>query len=191
MPFGLTNAPATFQALMNTIFKPLLRQCVLVFVDDILIYSPTLEAHLDHLRQVFAILDDHQLLLKKSKCSFAQRSLEYLGHIISSQGVATDPKKIETVANWPSPTDACQLRGFLGLAGYYSKFIKNYGLLSRPLTDLLKKDTLFHWTPQLQLSFDTLKQALNSAPVLVLPDFTKSFTVETDASATGIGVVFS
>jgi len=105
--------------------------------------------------------------------------------------VAIDPKKIEAVANWPSPTDALQLRGFLELFGYYRKFIKNYGLLSRPLTDLLKKNTLFHWTPQLQINFDTLKQALVSAPVLVLPDFTKSFTIETDASSTGIGVVLS
>lgn len=128
-----------------------LRQCVLVFVDDILIYSPTLESHLDHLQQVFTILSEHQLLLKWSKCSFAQQSLEYLGHIISQQGVATDPKKIEAVANWPQPTDAKQLRGFLGLLGYYRKFIKNYGLLSHPLTDLLKKDTLFHWTPPLQV----------------------------------------
>lgn len=105
--------------------------------------------------------------------------------------MSTDPKKIEAMVNWPSPTDARQLRGFLELFGYYRKFIKNYGLLSRPLTDLLKKDTMFHWTPQLQISFDTLKQALVFAPVLVLPDFTKSFTIETDASSTGIGAVLS
>ena len=191
MPFGLTNAPATFQALMNTIFQPLLRKCVLVFVDDILIYSSTLEAHLNHLQQVFHILNDHKLLLKRSKCSFAQQQLEYLGHIISGQGVATDPKKIEVVANWPQPSDTRQLRGFLGLSGYYRKFIKNYGILSRPLTNLLKKDVLFHWTPQLQTCFDTLKKALISAPVLALPNFTKAFTVETDASSTGIGAVLS
>ena len=105
MPFGLTNAPATFQALMNTIFKPLLRKCVLVFVDDILIYSPTLDAHLQQLQQVFQILEQHQFFLKRSKCSFAQQTLEYLGHIISAEGVAIDPKKIEAVANWPTPTD--------------------------------------------------------------------------------------
>jgi len=145
----------------------------------------------EHLQQVFNILNDHQLLLKRSKCSFAQQTLEYLGHIISGQGVATDPKKIEAVANWPPPSDTRQLRGFLDLSGYYRKFIKNYGILSRPLTDLLKKDALFNWTQQLQTCFDNLKQALILAPVLSLPNFHKSFTVETDASSTGIGAVLS
>lgn len=191
MPFGLTNTPATFQALMNTIFQPLLRKCVLVFVDDILIYNKSLSEHLEHLNQVFTILQQHQLYLKKSKCSFAQQSLEYLGHIISQQGVSTDPKKTEAIANCPTPTDAKQLRSFLGLAGYYRKFIQGYGSISRPLTDLLKKHAIFQWTPQLQLSFDSLKQALVSAPVLALPDFSKSFHLETDASATGIGAVLS
>jgi hypothetical protein len=147
MPFGLTKAPATFQALMNTIFQPLLRKCVLVFVDDILIYSKTLSEHLEHLNQVFGILHQHKLYLKMYKCSFAQQSLEYLGHIISGQGVSTDPKKAEAIGSWPIPTDAKQLRSFLGLSGYYKKFIKGYGTISRPLTDLLKKSALFHWTP--------------------------------------------
>jgi hypothetical protein len=191
MPFGLTNAPATFQALMNTIFQPLLKQCVLVFVDDILIYSKTLDSHLEHLQQVFTILEHHKLYLKKSKCSFAQQSLEYLGHIICGKGVATDSTKTQTIATWPTPKDAKELRSFLGLSGYYRKFIRNYGAISRPLTDLLKKHTVFHWNPDLQLSFDTLKQALVSAPVLALPDFSKGFTIETDASSTGIGAVLS
>lgn len=155
MPFGLTNAPPSFQALMNTIFSSLLRKCVLVFVDDILIYSPTLEAHLEHLKEVFKILDQHKLFLKQSKCSFGQQQLEYLGHIISANGGAMDPKTIEAVQNWQTPTDIKQLRGFLGLSGYYRKFIKNYGVLSRPLTDLVKKDSLFHWTVQHQQCFDT------------------------------------
>ncbi|WVZ88332.1 LOW QUALITY PROTEIN: hypothetical protein U9M48_034866 [Paspalum notatum var. saurae] len=191
MPFGLTNAPETFHALMNTIFQPLLRKGVLVFVDDILIYSHTLEEHLHLLQQVFTILEQHQLYLKLSKCSFAQQSLEYLGHIISEQGVATDPHKTTAIANWPTPTDTKQLRGFLVLSGYYRKFIKNYGSISRPLTDFLKKNALFHWKNDLQLSFDTLKQALVSASVLALPNFSQGFTIETDASSVGIGAVLS
>lgn len=131
MPFGLTNAPATFQALMNTIFQPLLRHYVLIFIDDILIYSKTLEDHLAHLQQVFSIREQHHLYLKKFKCSFAQSSLEYLGHIISAQGVATDPHKTQAVADWPTPQDAKQLRSFLGLSGCYRKFIKNYRIISR------------------------------------------------------------
>jgi hypothetical protein len=146
---------------------------------------------LEHLQQVFTILEHHKLYLKKSKCSFAQQSLEYLGHIISGKGVATDSTKTQTIATWPTPKDAKELRSFLGLSGYYRKFIRNYGAISRPLTDLLKKHTVFHWNPDLQLSFDTLKQALVSAPVLALPDFSKGFTIETDASSTGIGAVLS
>jgi hypothetical protein len=128
---------------MNTIFHDLLRKCVLVFVDDILIYNRTLEEHKKHLLEVFQILQQNQLLLKKSKCSFAQTSLEYLGHIISSKGVSTDPEKIKAVQAWPTPTNVKKLRGFLGLSGYYRKVIKNYGILSRPLNDLLKKNTPF------------------------------------------------
>jgi hypothetical protein len=189
MPFGLTNAPATFQSVMNTMFQHMLRKCVLVFVDDILIYSKTMEEHPQHISEVFTILTQHQLVLKKSKCSFAQRSLEYLGHIISGQGVATDPTKIQVVQHWPPPKDVKKLRGFLGLAGYYRKFIRHYGLLSRPMSDLLKKNTQFIWTPSMQQSFDSLKHALTTAPVLALPDFTQGFTVETDASGMGIGAV--
>jgi hypothetical protein len=175
MPFGLTNAPATFQSIMNTIFQPMLRKQVLVYVDDILVFSKTLAEHKQHLQQVFDILHQNQLSLKKSKCPFAQTSLEYHGHIISGIGVATDPAKIQAVQQWPTPTDLKQLRGFLGLSGYYRKFIKHYGILSRPLTDLLKNNTPFVWTPLLQQSFDHLKQAFISAPVLALSDFTKEF----------------
>jgi len=189
MPFGLTNAPATFQAVMNTLFAGMLRKFVLVFVDDILVYSPTLEDHVLHLQEVFTTLQQQGFLLKKSKCSFAQQKLEYLGHIISDQGVATDPEKIQAIASWPTPTDSKQLRGFLGLSGYYRKFIRNYAVFSRPLTDLLKKQVPFVWTTQHQQCFTTLKEALISSPVLALPDFTKSFQVETDASSTGIGAV--
>jgi hypothetical protein len=173
MPFGLTNAPATFQAIMNSIFAPLLRKSVLVFMDDIPIYSKSLEEHEKHLTTVMQILKDNKLFIKKSKCSFAQQQLEYLGHVIGVQGVATDPSKIQAVKDWPTPTSVKQLRSFLGLAGYYRRFIRQYGVISRPLSDLLKKNILFQWTSVQQQAFEALKQALISAPVLSLPDFSK------------------
>jgi hypothetical protein len=150
MPFGLTNAPATFQAAMNTIFEPLLRKCVLIFMDDILVYNKTLEEHQQQLQQVFSILQANNFYLKDYKCSFAQTQIEYLGHVISGDGVATDPTKIKAVESWPQPKDIMQVRAFLGLAGYYRKFIRHYGQISKPLSDLLKKNTQFIWTPQHQ-----------------------------------------
>ena len=176
-PDGKTPTPATFQAVMNTMFSDILRKFVLVFVDDILVYSKTLEEHITHLTSVFQILQQQGFLLKHSKCSFGQQQLEYLGHIISGQGVATDPAKLKAIANWPTPTDTKQLRGFLGLSGYYRKFIRYYATFSRPLTDLLKKQVPFVWTPQHQQCFEHLKQALMTARVLSLPDFTKGFQV--------------
>lgn len=139
MPFGLTNAPATFQALMNEVFRTKLREYVLVFFDDILVYSPSEEAHPHHLREVLYILQKHQLYAKRSKCSFAQTQVDYLGHVITQHGVGVDPQKIQSVKEWPIPTSVKSLRGFLGLTGYYKKFIRNYGVIAKPLTALLKK----------------------------------------------------
>ncbi|XP_073357959.1 uncharacterized protein [Aegilops tauschii subsp. strangulata] len=145
MPFGLATAPGTFKCVMNFAFAGANRKYVLVFMDDILVFNGTLEEHIDHLQSVFDILKENQLFVKESKCAFAQQSLEYLGHIISDKGVSTDPAKIEAMLNWPVPTSVTELRGFLGLTGYYRKFVRNYGLLAKPLTALLKKQA-FTWS---------------------------------------------
>jgi hypothetical protein len=134
MPFGLTNAPATFQSLMNTVLRPFLRKFVLVFFDDILIYSPSWSSHLQHINAVLSALRDHQLRLKRAKCSFAQPSVTYLGHVISADGVAMDHDKVAAVTTWPQPRSVRGLRGFLELAGYYRRFIKDYGVIAAPLT---------------------------------------------------------
>lgn len=188
MPFGLTNAPATFQCIMNEVLAPFLRKFVMVFLDDILVYSPTLESHLERLTLVLQKLREHKLYMKTSKCSFAQKSLEYLGHIISVEGVATDPSKTEAMLNWPVPRNVTELRGFLGLNGYYRKFVKNYGWLAKPLTHLLKKKQ-FSWSDEAQRAFEHLKTAMSSTPVLALPNFQDTFIIETDACDVGIGAV--
>lgn len=153
MPYGVTGGPTTFQEVMNDIRNPLLRKCVVVFIDNILIYSKTWEEHLGHFRQVLLILQQHKFHIKLSKCSFAKQELSYLGHVISSAGVATDPKKVQIIRDWPTPSSVKGLRSFLGMAGYYRKFVKNFGLISKPLTTLLKKGVLYVWTEHTEEAF--------------------------------------
>jgi hypothetical protein len=188
MSFGLSGAPATFQHAMNTTLAPLLRKCALVFFDDILVYSPTMDPHLIDLEAVLHLLRKDKWQVKASKSSFAQQQLSYLGHVISQHGVSTE-NKIQSVNNWQQPTNVKELRGFLGLAGYYRKFVRHFGIICRPLTNLLKKGTMFIWTNECDQAFSALKPALVTAPVLALPDFTKTFVVETDACDRGIGAV--
>jgi hypothetical protein len=188
MDFGLYGAPNTFQGAMNsTLAPPLLRKCALIFFDDILIYSATLDDHVLHLKQVLELLARDKWQVKYSKWSLAQRQVDYLGHVISAQGVATGPKKIVAIENWPVPANVKQLRSFLGLTGYHRMFVKKFGIIYRPLTDLLKKH--YVWTQHHQHAFISLKQALIATPVLALPDFNKQFQLETVASEFGVGAV--
>lgn len=186
MPFGLTNAPATFQSLMNNVFNTYLKKFVLVFFDDILIYSPNLATDLHHLDLVLSLLKQHTLCAKASKCSFGQPKVDYIGHIISGKGVSADPAKIQCMKDWPRPNNIKSLKGFLGLRGYYRRFVKNYRCINKPLIDLLKKNA-FQWDSPAEEAFNTLKQAMMITPVLALPDFTKPFEVEVDACGTGVG----
>jgi hypothetical protein len=191
MSFGLTGAPGTFQGAMNCTLAPGLRKFLLVFFDDILVYSQTYEEHLLHLEQVFLWLQKDHWHLKLSKCKFAQQSISYLGHVISVAGVSTDPSKIRDVQNWPVPTNMKEVRGFLGLAGYYRKFVKNFGIIAKPVTQLLCKDVPFMWTEVHAQAFQQLKLSLLLAPCLALSDFSLPFHIETDASAVGIGAVLT
>lgn len=188
MPFGLTNAPATFQSLMNDIFRPYLRRFVLVFFDDILIYSTTWEDHLQHLHTVLSTLEANNLIAKDSKCTFGVTTVEYLGHIVSREGISADPSKRQSIWDWPVPSTVRELRGFLGFAGYYRKFVHHFGGIAAPLTLLLTKAG-FQWNEEADSAFQQLKVALTTAPVLGLPNFSQPFVIECDASGTGIGAV--
>ena len=166
MLFGLTNAPTVFMDLMNTIFQPYLDQFVIVFIDDILIYSGSKEDHEEHLRVVLQILRENQLYVKFSKCQFWLDSVAFLGHVISAKGVYVDPQKIEAIVNWKPPTNVTEIRSFLGLAGYYRKFVEGFSKLAVPLTKLTRKEEKFVWTEACQQRFDELKQKLTSAQFL-------------------------
>jgi hypothetical protein len=188
MAFGLTNAPSTFEALMNDVLHAFLHRFVLVFFDDILIYSSTWAQHLQHVRLILQTLCHNKLAVKQSKCSYGTTSIDYLGHIISNGMVAMDLAKVEAVQAWPRPTTMKALRGFLGLTSYYRKFFQNYGLVARLLTQLLKKEA-FAWSTEVEQAFITLKQALVEGSALQLPNFDDAFIVNCDASGMGFDVV--
>ncbi|KAE9606341.1 putative nucleotidyltransferase, Ribonuclease H [Lupinus albus] len=188
MLFGLTNAPSTFQTTMNQLLSQFLRRFVIVFFDDILIYSSSLDDHLMHLEIVLQCLLSNVFYVKLSKCLFCQESIEYLGHIVSSRGVHADPSKLDAMMKWAPPTNVKQLRGFLGLTSYYRCFIAHYASIAAPLTDLLRLDS-FTWSATSSTAFQALKKAMMAAPVLCLPDFTQDFIIETNASMCGIGAV--
>ena len=184
MPFGLTNAPATFQRLMDAVLAGLQWKSCLVYLDDVIIVGRTFEEHLNHLGEVFDRLRQAGLKLKVTKCSLFQEKDCYLGHIVSSEGVATDPSKTKKVADWPVPTSPKEVQ-------HYRRFVKDFATIARPLHRLTEKNNSFQWTPECQLSFEQLRNRLVSAPILAYPDFTKEFVLDTDASDVGIGAVLS
>jgi hypothetical protein len=188
MSFGLTNAPAHFTYLMNSVFMPELDKFVVVFMDDILIYSKNEEEHAQHLRVVLTRLREHQLYAKFSKCAFWLKEIQFLGHVLSADGIAVDPSKIKDILEWKPPTTVHQVRSFLGLAGYYRRFILDFSKLVKPITSLLKNDTKFNWSSRCNEAFEQLKVLLTTALVLAQPDIEEPFDVYCDASGSGSGV---
>ena len=182
MPFGLCNAPATFQRLMNAVFAEDINSFILVYLDDILIYSRTLEEHWDHLRKALQKLQDAKLYGRLHKCDFLKERVEYLGFEVSKDGVHASPEKVRAVVDWPRPQAVKDVRSFLGLASFYRRFIRGFSAIARPLTDLTKAKAKWTWGNEEETSFRRLKVALATAPVLVHPDFSKEFVVTTDAS---------
>jgi hypothetical protein len=189
MSFGLTNAPTYFMYLMNSIFMNELDKFVVVFIDDILIYSKNEAEHAKHLRIVLQCLRDHKLYAKFSKCEFWLDSVKFLGHTISKDGISVDPSKVQEVMDWKPPKSVHQIRSFLGLAGYYRRFIPDFSRIAKPMTKLLKKGVKFVWSEACDKSFHTLRDHLTSALVLTQPNMTKPFEVFCDASGTGLGCV--
>ncbi|GJT34084.1 putative reverse transcriptase domain-containing protein [Tanacetum coccineum] len=189
MPFGLTNAPAVFMDLMNRVCKPYLDKFVIVFIDDILIYSKTKEDHEVHLRLVLELLRKEKLYAKFSKCEFWLQEVHFLGHVVNQSGIHVDPGKIEAVKNWKAPTTSSEIRSFLGLAGYYRRFIANFSKIAKPLTSLTQKNQKYVWGVEQEEAFQTLKNNLCDAPILSLPDGVEDFVVYCDASNQGLGCV--
>ena len=189
MPFGLVNAPATFQRLMNSVFKNELGAFICVYLDDILVYSETLEDHIRHVRQALERLREAKLYGRLHKCEFFRTEVEYLGFDVGTQGIRASPDKVRAVREWPRPEGVRDVRSFLGLAAYYRRFIRHFSQIAAPLTNLTKDKIPFSWTETEDIAFRQLKQALTSAPVLHLPDFTKAFTITTDASLVSVGAV--
>ena len=191
MPFGLCNAPATFQRLMDMVLKGLLWDSCLVYIDDIIIFGKTFEHHLENLAKVFERIEQAGLKLQPQKCHLLQPQVQFLGHIVSTKGVSPDPQKTEKVKQWPTPKSTKEVQQFLGLASYYRRFVKNFASVAAPLHKLTEKHSIFRWTPSCQEAFNNLKARLISAPILALPDWSKPFVLDTDASDTGVGAVLS
>ena len=190
MPFGLSNAPSTFMRLMNQVLLPFLNKFIVVYFDDILVYNTNYDEHILHLRKLFQVLTETELYINSKKCTFFRREIAFLGFIIKQGSIGMEPKKVEDIHTWPTPTSIKEIQAFLGLASFYRRFIRNFSSLVAPLTDCLKGGN-FKWTQKQQDSFDDIKRRLTSNPILQLRDFTLPFEVAVDACGTGIGAVLS
>jgi hypothetical protein len=189
MPFGLTNAPAYFMYLMNKVFMEYLDKFVVVFIDDILVYSRSEDKHEEHLHVALQKLQEHRLYAKLSKCEIWMKQVAFLGHVVSKGGISVDPSKVQDVLSWNAPTSVGNIQSFLRLAGYYQRFIKGFSKISKPMTELLEKDKKFEWTSACEASFQELKKRLMTALILVKPDMKKPFSNYCDASGQGLGCV--
>ncbi|GJT16035.1 putative reverse transcriptase domain-containing protein [Tanacetum coccineum] len=187
MPFGLTNAPAVFMDLMNRVCKPYLDKFVIVFIDDILIYSKNKKEHEEHLKQILELLKKEELYAKFSKCEFWIPKVQFLGHVIDSEGIHVDPAKIESIKDWTSPKSPTEIRQFLGLAGYYRRFIEGFSKIAKPMTKLTQKKVKFEWGDKQEAAFQLLKQKLCSAPILALPEGSEDFMQTAEAAEEGFG----
>jgi hypothetical protein len=185
--FQLSNAPVVFMCLMNGVFREYLDKFVSVFLDDILVYSKTEKEHKQHLRMVLQVLREKQLFAKLSKCSFYQSRIHYLGHIISEEGIVVDPANIEVVKGWIVPKNVTEVRSFMGLAGYYRRFIAGFSRIAHPITSLQRKGVKFQWTKECEKSFHQLKKLLTSSAILKIADPSEGFLVCTDACKEGLG----
>ena len=195
MPYGLTNAPATFQRLMDIVLAGLKWQCCLVYIDDVVIYSPTFEQHLVDLEKVFQALSDAQLTLKASKCCFCRKEMKYLGHVVTPDGIKPDPALVKAVSDFPQPQTIKDVQSFLGLSGYYRRFIKDYAKIAEPLFKQLRqlKDRNYHlnWTSNCTIAFQALKKKLTCAPIMSTPNFNEPFILELDACEYGLGAILA
>ncbi|GJR88433.1 putative reverse transcriptase domain-containing protein [Tanacetum coccineum] len=189
MPFGLTNAPAIFMDLMNRVCRPMLDKSVIVFIDDILVYSKSKEEHEIHLREILETLRKEKLYAKFSKCKFWLQEVQFLGHVINFEGLKVDLAKIEAVMNWKAMKNVGEIRSFLGLAGYYRRFIQDFSKIASSLTKLSKKNAPFEWGEEQEEAFVTLRRKLCETPILVLPNGTEDMVVYCDASYVGLECV--
>ena len=189
MPFGLTNAPSTFMRLMNHVLRNFIGKFVVVYFDDSLVYSKSVNEHATHLALVLETVRKYQLYAKMSKCTFCVEEVVFLGFVVGKDGVKVDEEKVKAIRDWPTPTSVSEVRSFHGLASFYRRFVKNFSTIAAPINALTKKNVRFEWGNEQQHAFDELKHILTHAPVLALPNFDLTFEIECDASGVGIGSV--